>query len=68
MPRHPAQLSHLHPDVLETARVLAEIELRRIFQGRPEAQGVAVRPVEWQSDGDWLVRRGVPRSWWQRLA
>lgn len=54
----------LHPDLLETAGVLAGIELRRIREGRAttDRQPVVVQPVDWVRCGEWLVRRGYEAS------
>lgn len=54
------RLADLHPDLLEVARMLADIELRRILQVLPESKPAKVRPVEWRRVGDWLVREGYP--------
>lgn len=67
--RHDPAEERLHPDLLETARVLAEIELRRIREGRlkPESQPAVVEPVAWVRCGEWLVRRGYEASFRRRI-
>jgi hypothetical protein len=56
----PVRLADLHPDLLETAKILAEIELRRIRQCLPESEPLVVQPVDWHRVGDVLVRRNYP--------